>query len=224
MKKLIKILKLFGYNILSIKVEASAPVLHFRYRDLQKYRKLTDLIPGMIKNEDAEMLYALKVTQDKKGDVVEIGSWHGKSTSYLARAVADSGNGHMYAIDHFMGNIGKESIYFNNGNDIEDCFRKNMKNLNLTEAVSLFACSSDRAREKLSNLDIRILFIDGDHSEKGVKKDINLFCPLVRDGGIVIFDDFNNTSPGVILAAQEWIKSRNFSAIFLSGNMLVCKL
>lgn len=33
------------------------------------------------------------------------------------------------------------------------------------------------------------LFIDGDHSYEGVKKDFELYSPLVRAGGVIVFHD-----------------------------------
>jgi predicted O-methyltransferase YrrM len=40
---------------------------------------------------------------------------------------------------------------------------------------------------------IDVLFIDGDHSEAGVRSDFELFSPLVREGGIVAFHDIAST-------------------------------
>lgn len=37
---------------------------------------------------------------------------------------------------------------------------------------------------------IDLLFIDGDHSYKGVVKDFELYFPFVNKGGIIIFDDY----------------------------------
>ena len=42
--------------------------------------------------------------------------------------------------------------------------------------------------EKYTEIDL--LFIDGDHSYKGVISDFNSYSPLVKKGGIVIFDNF----------------------------------
>lgn len=39
---------------------------------------------------------------------------------------------------------------------------------------------------------IDFLFIDGDHTYEAVKKDYQLFAPLVRPGGIIGFHDTNN--------------------------------
>ena len=33
------------------------------------------------------------------------------------------------------------------------------------------------------------LFIDGDHTYEGVKKDFEMYSPLVRNGGIIAFHD-----------------------------------
>ena len=43
--------------------------------------------------------------------------------------------------------------------------------------------------ERLKDKKIDVLFIDGDHSYKGVKKDFELYAPLVTKGGIIIFHD-----------------------------------
>lgn len=37
--------------------------------------------------------------------------------------------------------------------------------------------------------DISFLFIDGDHSYEGVKKDFEMYSPLVKKGGIIAFHD-----------------------------------
>lgn len=36
---------------------------------------------------------------------------------------------------------------------------------------------------------IDFLFIDGDHTYEGVKKDFAMYSPLVREGGIIAFHD-----------------------------------
>ncbi len=42
---------------------------------------------------------------------------------------------------------------------------------------------------------IDLLYIDGDHNKAGVIKDIDLGWPLVKTGGRVIFDDYENRIP-----------------------------
>jgi len=49
-----------------------------------------------------------------------------------------------------------------------------------------------------------ILFIDGDHSFEGVKRDFELYAPMLTDGGYVIFDDYHSDRwPEVTKAVDE---------------------
>jgi predicted O-methyltransferase YrrM len=41
----------------------------------------------------------------------------------------------------------------------------------------------------LAGKKIDLLFIDGDHTYEGVKRDWEMYSPLVRDGGVVVFHD-----------------------------------
>jgi predicted O-methyltransferase YrrM len=52
------------------------------------------------------------------------------------------------------------------------------------------------ARAALEGVPVDLLFIDGDHSYEGVKRDFELYAPLVRPGGIVALHD--------ILADSDW--------------------
>lgn len=44
-------------------------------------------------------------------------------------------------------------------------------------------------RECLAGRDLDVLYLDGDHSYDGIKADFELFSPLVRPGGIIVFHD-----------------------------------
>jgi predicted O-methyltransferase YrrM len=46
-----------------------------------------------------------------------------------------------------------------------------------------------KLRECLAGESLDLLYIDGDHSYEGVRADFNLYSPLVRPGGIIIFHD-----------------------------------
>lgn len=50
---------------------------------------------------------------------------------------------------------------------------------------------------------VDIVYIDGNHSYKNVKEDIELYFPKVRKGGLLIGDDYQKSYPGVIRAVNE---------------------
>lgn len=58
---------------------------------------------------------------------------------------------------------------------------------------------------------IDVLFIDGDHTYEGVKKDWEAWSPFVKKGGIVFFHDCDDTSPGVRQLWDEIDKEKGLS-------------
>ena len=195
--------------------------------DIEKLAQRGAQIPGMIDPSSGQMLYALCYMQPMHGDVVEIGSWQGRSTSFLANAVKDSNNGSLYAIDHFKGNIGKEELYKVDDSliDLSGKFLANISEVGLIDYVKLLDMPSDEAAQELENIRIRFLFIDGDHTHEGVKKDIELFFPKLVSGSIVVFDDYFDGFPGLITAVDELVIGKEvFSKIFYYQHTLVVEI
>ncbi|OGO14219.1 MAG: hypothetical protein A2Y53_03695 [Chloroflexi bacterium RBG_16_47_49] len=52
---------------------------------------------------------------------------------------------------------------------------------------------------------ISVLFIDGDHSYLGVKRDIDAWYPHVKEHGVILFHDCDESSPGVMWAVSEFV-------------------
>lgn len=215
-----------GYRIEKISTIPPAELPEHDVTDLEALVEEASTIPGMLSAEAGKFLYALCYMQKEQGDVVEVGSWQGYSTSFLGRAVKDSGNGRLHAVDHFQGNIGKESFYVVGEDDLSDLkanFLRNMERLELSEHVTLHDMPNDRAAAELSEERVRFLFIDGDHSREGVEKDIRLFFPLLIPGAIVVFDDFTGAFPGLVGAVDDLLSRRDFRRKFSFEKTLVLK-
>lgn len=234
MKAIIKkILKYFGYELTSpIKFDGS----YNPYSSVLKDKKITDLerlasislsIPGMVTPHSGQILYTLCLMQEAIGDVVEIGSWQGRSSSFLARAAADSKNGQFYAIDHFRGNLGKEDAYVVGKDDLSDLkgnFLENIRKVGLESSVELLDLPNADASLRFTSEQIRFLFIDGDHTAEGVSKDIELFFPKLCPGAIVVFDDFSPAFPGLVNVLDSLLTQNHISQRFSYQNTLVIRL
>jgi predicted O-methyltransferase YrrM len=61
--------------------------------------------------------------------------------------------------------------------------------LDLFQENSQILATRQRVEAVLGGAKLDVLFIDGDHSYEGVKKDFDLWSPLVRPGGIILFHD-----------------------------------
>jgi predicted O-methyltransferase YrrM len=74
--------------------------------------------------------------------------------------------------------------------------RKNQQ-IFLVRANSHSSSSLSTIKSILKGQKIDFLFIDGDHAYEGVKKDFQMYSPLVRKGGIVVFHDIVAHDPTV---------------------------
>jgi predicted O-methyltransferase YrrM len=68
-------------------------------------------------------------------------------------------------------------------------FPRNGQTLRLIRADSHLAETKERVLQDLRGEKLDYLFIDGDHTYEGVKKDFEMYSPLVRSGGLVAFHD-----------------------------------
>ena len=161
----------FGYDIRRV---GTPSISQDRLQQIQFYSGLGDA---------AHLLYGL--TRFVKPEVcVEIGSARGKSTCYIGLALKENGRGKLYAIDpHQTTNWNDRSSV-----DTLGLISQNLRDVGVHEQVEIVRKASDQAAQNWSTK-IDILFIDGDHSYEGVKRDWDLFAPHVREFGIVIFHD-----------------------------------
>ncbi len=53
----------------------------------------------------------------------------------------------------------------------------------------------ERVKKSLNGRQVDFLFIDGDHTEPGVRSDYEMYSPLVRSGGIIAFHDILEKQP-----------------------------
>lgn len=194
--------------------------------DLEAISKIGATIPGMITTHSGRFLYSLCYLQSEEGDVVEVGSWQGRSTSFLARATSHSNNGQYYAVDHFRGNVGKEHYYVVEKDDLSDLkrgFLENVERIGLSASVNLLDMTNVEAAKILKEKQIRFLFIDGDHTKDGVQRDIDLFFPMLVNGAIIVFDDFSKGFPGLIEALDNLLMQNRHSRVMSYANTLVLK-
>ena len=146
-------------------------------------RRLTDIefLSGL--GDSAFLLYGLARALKPKV-AVEIGSARGKSACYVGRALKENGSGKVYAIDPHTStdwnDIGSIDTY--------EVMKKNIKALGVEKQVVILRDVSQAVAARWT-LPIDIIFIDGDHSYEGVKRDWDLFSPYVTRFGVVVFHD-----------------------------------
>jgi len=167
-------------------------------------------------------LFQLASDAPANAKVVEIGSWMGASTCFLAAGLK-GGAAKIHAVDNFQGlsTCGEDSSWYNRHfrqlgtNSTLDIFKANFAALGLSARAepvvsdSLAAAQSLAARRGTADL----IFIDGDHSYAACKADIEAWLPYVKKGGVIAFHDFGSRADGVTRAIFETIKAGRFADI-----------
>jgi predicted O-methyltransferase YrrM len=67
--------------------------------------------------------------------------------------------------------------------------KKTGQQLHLLRTDSHRAETKTRTQRALNGSQLDLLFIDGDHTYEGVRKDFEMYSPLVRPGGLIAFHD-----------------------------------
>lgn len=71
---------------------------------------------------------------------------------------------------------------------------------------------------------IDFLFIDGNHSPEGVKKDIDAWTKFVKIGGFVLFHDYSKIEyPGLVKTIDKWLANSDFKMIRIFPKQLLAK-
>lgn len=137
-----------------------------------------------------------------EGEVLEIGSFHGKSTCYLAHGLKMRQEGVVYAVDHFQGSpehqagmTHEEPALIEEGTLYKQ-FMKNIESNDLTKYVHPIVANSVNASINWKK-PIRLLFIDGEHSYSETRRDFKIWSRHVVDEGYIALHDVNNHFPGV---------------------------
>ena len=137
------------------------------------------------------------VVVSAKGDtlnVLEIGTLFGIGLGMIyGPAKARFASVHLIAIDPLDGYYGKGSVDLTGQQIDEPTFRRNLAKADVPESdyTLIKALSTDQealstARKKVYD----VLIIDGDHTLDGVKSDFLRYSPLVKEGGYIVFDDY----------------------------------
>lgn len=181
----------------------------------QEILNAADDIPGWMSK--MELAWLIEQSSTRK-DIIEIGSWKGRST----KALALSAQGTVYSIDHWMDEPPAIENRKNDSDWLETSlrgswtiraeFHRNLANeIASGKCVPLGIQSKPAAVKMISVLGTRkvdMVFIDADHEYENVKQDIELYKPMLIDGGLLCGHDY--PWPGVCKAVAELVPNHRY--------------
>ena len=160
-------------------------------------------IQGWLQPREMRFLSLAVLNQTAQGRVVELGSYHGKSTSVLASTIKQTGGEKLISVDP----IDPQPLH------------QNLARLGLQQYVDArhqtsteFAASWDSP--------IGLLWHDGANDYQTVQQDCRDLFPLLTDRSIVAFHDVLNASGERIHIFDEMVlNSPNFGRVGICGSI-----
>lgn len=153
---------------------------------------------GFFPEEEAMALYRVARRAVHRGPIVEIGTYLGRSTLFLAAAVVAEGRGALYTVDHHRGSEEMQpgwpdhdpSIFepASQKMDSLDRFRQSLKAAAAEDLVTAIVGDSSRVAGAWSS-PVGLLLVDGGHAENVCWADYRAWSPRVAPGGVLVFHD-----------------------------------
>lgn len=163
-----------------------------------------DQLSGLITPEVGEFLASVARQVPADLAIVEIGSFRGMSTCYLASGARDGNGAKVWAVDPWdlPGNpYGKHGY---SAPIVREEFERQLRGLQLWSRVNPVQDFSTSAAAAWTGPKIGLLFIDGDHDESAVRSDIEQWSPHLAESHLVVLDDLDTPrNPGVRVVADE---------------------
>jgi predicted O-methyltransferase YrrM len=197
---------------------------------LAAYLRLSETIPGWTRGEEADAL--AEVAQSLEGDavIVEIGSFFGSSTVFLAGARKLKGAGKVHCIDPFDGSGDSYSVPHYDAIIMafgalspREHFDRHVSAAGVSDWVEVHqGFAEEIATEWTTPIDLLIL--DGDQSPAGARAAYEGYSPWLKPGGVIAL---HNSSPreytlehdGHYLIAREEIHPPGYVERHLIGSI-----
>ena len=164
--------------------------------------KLSESLSGHLRKREVQFLATLPFLS-MEGDILEIGSFKGKSTIILAKATEAAGHAKIYACDPLSLSCSTDPTDAVK-EELPEIFYNNLQAYGVQARVEFFQMRSDKLAETW-NKPLKILWIDGDHTYTGVLNDLTLFEKHLKPGAIVCFHDVLHEFEGPIRIFMEKI-------------------
>lgn len=181
-------------------------------------------VKGFLIDLQGYLLMLLAEQGPGAGEIVEIGSFAGKSTCWLATGSKRAHREKVTAVDHFRGSEEhqpgtqfEEPLLVTEGTTYNE-FLKNIREKGVDDYVTPIVGSSEEVARQWDR-PIRLLFIDADHSYEESRRDFELWSPFVVPGGIIVFHDIE-VFEGVTRFYRELLASdQGYKQLFSLGGM-----
>lgn len=175
-------------------------------------------VEGYLAPNEMRFLALMAACPTAAGEILEIGSFKGKSTIILAQGSALAGDTIMNAVDPMTAPSETDPDLRGQVSSFDD-FQRNLFEHGVADRVQFHQTFSHELA-KTWDTPLRLLWIDGDHTYAGTKLDFEGFAPHLVDRGIVaIHDVLHEFEGGAQVFLESVLLSPNFGACGFCGSI-----
>lgn len=129
-------------------------------------------------------VYDRIIRESKSGDqIVEVGTWFGKSTCYLTSRAKMSGKPlKIFAVDNFKKNL---SVLKQNSKSIYSEFIQNMTKAGVIDIITVLPIESTVAAHNFSNESLSTVLLNNNQNYEQILSELKAWYPKVKKGGII---------------------------------------
>jgi predicted O-methyltransferase YrrM len=163
-------------------------------------------LDGLISRDVGELLYTFAALVPADQAIVELGSYRGKSTCYLATGAALDNHAPVYAVDAWSEEVSawRYAVLSALPSPVFEDFTAQLDKAGVRDGVQVIRSLTTLAAELYDGPPVGLLYIDGDHSRAAVLADFRAWRGHLAPDAVIIFDDFGVTkNPGVSLAVGD---------------------
>ncbi|HEY7948394.1 MAG TPA: class I SAM-dependent methyltransferase [Acidimicrobiales bacterium] len=155
---------------------------------------------GMVSIPEAVLLHDL-ARDVADGVIVEVGCYRGRSTVALSLGARSGRQARIFSLDPHETYTGVNGGNF--GPADRGAFFSSMLRTGCYQNVRLINLSSEEVTPGWRH-PVGLLWLDGDHSAAGVRRDLAVWRPHLLPGAVVAFDDSRDetSGPGTVIAEE----------------------
>ena len=150
---------------------------------VSEFDEVTADVHGWLDPAESRLLFRLARDADPAGSIVEIGSWQGRSTIWLAAGAKNGRGARVAAVDPHRG------TYLREGDEsTEPVLRRNLERAGVADRVDVLVATSEQAASTWRG-PVSLLWIDGDHEYESARRDLLCWERHLLPNAVVAFHD-----------------------------------
>lgn len=153
------------------------------------------------------LIMALQYIKDRPLKMLEIGSWEGRSTVWFAEYMPNS---EIWCVDTWEGGIEHKNM--EELVNAEENFKHNIAEYG--ERIHVYKGDSRKRLFDLRDIEFDVVYVDGSHEACDALSDMVMSFNLLKNGGIMLIDDYGGGRPGEPLSSTPKIAVDSFAYIY----------